>query len=673
MKRGLYIKLAWTGMMKNKKMYIPYALTCIGMVMMFYIISFLSYNQTVGEIPGGTTMQMILVLGSGVIGVFSVIFLFYTNSFLMRRRKKEFGLYNILGMGKWNLGRILTWECLIIAGFSLVLGIGSGILFSKLGELLMIRILKGETNFSFHISWKSIQNTLLLFGSIFLILLLNSLRQIHLSNPIELLKSEEVGEKPPKANWILAVLGIVFLAWGYYLAVAIDDPATALFLFFGAAILVIIATYLLFIVGSVVFCRILQKKKTYYYKTNHFISVSSMMYRMKRNGAGLASICILSTMVLVILSSTACLYLGTEASLRNRYPRDIVVDTYSLEENNVSKMHTMIHEIQKEYGQEESNVLNYQYVSMPGFQNGDQIILDSDRIKNLFISYQDVRQIFIVPLSEYNRLMQTEEELNSDEVLLYCTKSDYKMERIQLEEIGPWKVKKQVADFVDNGTDAMQITSSIFLFVDDLQVIEEKLKENENINYQEHDYYGFDLSCDDTIQSQIKNRIEEEIIHFQTEVEGFPKITVEGIALERSSFYALYGGLFFLGVLLGIVFIVGAVLIMYYKQVTEGYEDQERFRILQKVGMTKKEIQKSINSQVLTVFFLPLLVSGVHICFAFPLIQKMLVLFSLTDLKLLIGITVMCYLIFGIFYVIVYIITSRSYFRIVSEKDSFSI
>ncbi len=720
MKRGLYIKLAWTGMMKNKKMYIPYALTCIGMVMMFYIISFLSYNQTVGEIPGGTTMQMILVLGSGVIGVFSVIFLFYTNSFLMRRRKKEFGLYNILGMGKWNLGRILIWECLIIAGLSFVLGIGSGILFSKLGELLMIRILKGETNFSFHISWKSIQNTLLLFGSIFLILLLNSLRQIHLSNPIELLKSEEVGEKPPKANWILAVLGIVFLAWGYYLAVAIDDPATALFLFFGAAILVIIATYFLFIAGSVVFCRILQKRKTYYYKTNHFISVSSMMYRMKRNGAGLASICILSTMVLVILSSTACLYLGTEASLRTRYPRDIVVDTYSLEENNVSKMHTMIHEIQKEYGQEESNVLNYQYVSMPGFQNGvvdtysleennvskmhtmiheiqkeygqeesnvlnyqyvsmpgfqngDQIILDSDRIKNLFISYQDVRQIFIVPLSEYNRLMQTEEELNSDEVLLYCTKSDYKMERIQLEDIGPWKVKKQVADFVDNGTDAMQITSSIFLFVDDLQVIEEKLKENENINYQEHDYYGFDLSCDDTIQSQIKNRIEEEIIHFQTEVEGFPKIAVEGIALERSSFYALYGGLFFLGVLLGIVFIVGAVLIMYYKQVTEGYEDQERFRILQKVGMTKKEIQKSINSQVLTVFFLPLLVSGVHICFAFPLIQKMLVLFSLTDLKLLIGITVMCYLIFGIFYVIVYIITSRSYFRIVSEKDSFSI
>ncbi len=673
MKRGLYIKLAWTGMMKNKKMYIPYALTCIGMVMMFYIISFLSYNQTVGEIPGGATMQMILVLGSGVIGVFSVIFLFYTNSFLMRRRKKEFGLYNILGMGKWNLGRILIWECLIIAGLSFVLGIGSGILFSKLGELLMIRILKGETNFSFHISWKSIQNTLLLFGSIFLILLLNSLRQIHLSNPIELLKSEEVGEKPPKANWILAVLGIVFLAWGYYLAVAIDDPATALFLFFGAAILVIIATYFLFIAGSVVFCRILQKRKTYYYKTNHFISVSSMMYRMKRNGAGLASICILSTMVLVILSSTACLYLGTEASLRTRYPRDIVVDTYSLEENNVSKMHTMIHEIQKEYGQEESNVLNYQYVSMPGFQNGDQIILDSDRIKNLFISYQDVRQIFIVPLSEYNRLMQTEEELNSDEVLLYCTKSDYKMERIQLEDIGPWKVKKQVADFVDNGTDAMQITSSIFLFVDDLQVIEEKLKENENINYQEHDYYGFDLSCDDTIQSQIKNRIEEEIIHFQTEVEGFPKITVEGIALERSSFYALYGGLFFLGVLLGIVFIVGAVLIMYYKQITEGYEDQERFRILQKVGMTKKEIQKSINSQVLTVFFLPLLVSGVHICFAFPLIQKMLVLFSLTDLKLLIGITVMCYLIFGIFYVIVYIITSRSYFRIVSEKNSFSI
>ncbi len=260
MKHGLYPKLAWTGISKNRSMYVPYILTCTGMILMFYLISFLSDNTTVGSISGGEEMQMILSLGTGIIGTFSLIFLFYTNSFLMRRRKKEFGLYNILGMGKWNLGRILVWECLIIAGISLAAGLGVGILFSKLSELLMIRILGGESGFSFSISWKSVGNTVFLFGVIFLILLIHGLGQIRLSNPVELLRSENVGEKPPKANWILAILGAVFLFGGYYMAVTIEDPITALMLFFVAVILVIIGTYLLFIAGSVVLCRILQKK-----------------------------------------------------------------------------------------------------------------------------------------------------------------------------------------------------------------------------------------------------------------------------------------------------------------------------------------------------------------------------------------------------------------------------
>lgn len=670
MKHGLYPKLAWTGISKNRSMYVPYILTCTGMILMFYLISFLSDNTTVGSISGGEEMQMILSLGTGIIGTFSLIFLFYTNSFLMRRRKKEFGLYNILGMGKWNLGRILVWECLIIAGISLAAGLGVGILFSKLSELLMIRILGGESGFSFSISWKSVENTVFLFGVIFLILLIHGLGQIRLSNPVELLRSENVGEKPPKANWILAILGAVFLFGGYYMAVTIEDPITALMLFFVAVILVIIGTYLLFIAGSVVLCRILQKNKRYYYKTNHFISVSSMVYRMKRNGAGLASICILSTMVLVMISSTVCLYIGTEDSLRSRYPRNIVVDTYSMDEANTSRMQEAIGNVLEEYGEAETNVLHYQYLSFTGFVNGGQILLDPDQISHTLSDVGNFRQIFVVSLADYNQLMGTEKVLNPDEVLVYSTKSDYTEDSVSLEGVGTWKVKEHVSDYVDNGTDSMQITSSVFLFVPDIQMIRETVSSmaalNSKIQYFEHDYNGFDLSCDEERQAEIADIIQADAAGFQAEEGGFPRVIVESVAAQRAGFYALYGGLFFLGVLLGIVFLVGAVLIMYYKQVTEGYEDQKRFEILQKVGMTKREIRKSINSQILTVFFLPLLTAGVHVGFAFPMIYKMLFMFNLTNRPLLIGVTAGCYLIFALFYIVVYRITSRSYYRIVS-------
>lgn len=670
MKHGLYPKLAWTGISKNRSMYVPYILTCTGMILMFYLISFLSDNTTVGSISGGEEMQMILSLGTGIIGTFSLIFLFYTNSFLMRRRKKEFGLYNILGMGKWNLGRILVWECLIIAGISLAAGLGVGILFSKLSELLMIRILGGESGFSFSISWKSVGNTVFLFGVIFLILLIHGLGQIRLSNPVELLRSENVGEKPPKANWILAILGAVFLFGGYYMAVTIEDPITALMLFFVAVILVIIGTYLLFIAGSVVLCRILQKNKRYYYKTNHFISVSSMVYRMKRNGAGLASICILSTMVLVMISSTVCLYIGTEDSLRSRYPRNIVVDTYSMDEANTSRMQEAIGNVLEEYGEAETNVLHYQYLSFTGFVYGGQILLDPDQISHTLSDVGNFRQIFVVSLADYNQLMGTEKVLNPDEVLVYSTKSDYTEDSVSLEGVGTWKVKEHVSDYVDNGTDSMQITSSVFLFVPDIQMIRETVSSmaalNSKIQYFEHDYHGFDLSCDEERQAEIADIIQADAAGFQAEEGGFPRVIVESVAAQRAGFYALYGGLFFLGVLLGIVFLVGAVLIMYYKQVTEGYEDQKRFEILQKVGMTKREIRKSINSQILTVFFLPLLTAGVHVGFAFPMIYKMLFMFNLTNRPLLIGVTAGCYLIFALFYIVVYRITSRSYYRIVS-------
>ena len=324
---GFYPHLAWDSIRKNRRFYLPYILTCTGMVMMFYIIAFLAGDPLLKTIRGGSFMAEMLGMGTYVIMIFAVLFLFYTNSFLMKRRKKEFGLYNVLGMGKGNLARILFWESVQIAFISLTAGLMFGIVFAKLGELAMMYAIKGENNYNITVNTEALFMTLKVFGVIYVLLFVNMVRQVRMSKPVDLLRSENRGEKPPKANWFIALCGVVILAGAYYIAVTIEDPLSALSMFFVAVIMVIIATYLLFIAGSVTMCRLLQKNKRYYYKTNHFVSVSSMLYRMKRNGAGLASICVLCTMVLVMLSATVCLYAGEESVVRNRYPRDINLTT----------------------------------------------------------------------------------------------------------------------------------------------------------------------------------------------------------------------------------------------------------------------------------------------------------------------------------------------------------
>ncbi|HIW74475.1 MAG TPA: ABC transporter permease [Firmicutes bacterium] len=668
MKHGFYPRLALTGITKNRRIYLPYLLTCAGMVMMFYIVCFLSVNPTVRSIPGGDAMQTMLSLGCVVLGVFSLIFLFYTNSFLMRRRKKEFGLYNILGMGKRNLALALLWECLLTAAISFAGGLLGGILFSKLGELLMTRMLNGAASFAFTVDVRSVGVTLALFGAIFLLLLLNALRQIHLTNPVELLRSESVGEKPPRANWLLAVLGLLLLAAAYALAVSIDDPMSAILWFFFAVILVIVATYLLFTAGSVALCRVLQKNKRYYYKTSHFVSVSSMKYRMKRNGAGLASIGILSTMVMVMVSGTASLYIGAEDSLRARYPRHIMIETDSIDPAVLEAVHAAAGDALQ--GEEAENPLQYRTLETAVLFEGDTALTDQSSPYAFQLSaYTNARQLFFVPLEDYNRLAGTEEALGPGEALLACSKQDYPYDSIRMEGLS-LRIKKTVPKFVDNGVDAMLLLPSMYIVVPDLETYQQALSGRTDARGEPlvtaQEYYGFDLSGDDERQTAVLEQISAALRRLSLDDPSFPSVVCEGAARERAGFYGLSGGLFFLGILLGIVFLFAAVLIMYYKQISEGYEDQSRFAILQKVGMTRREIRKSINSQVLTVFFLPLLTAGVHTAFAFPLVSKLLSLFNLVNIPLLVLVTGGCYLLFALFYVAVYRITSRSYYRIVS-------
>lgn len=686
MRGGFYIKLAKDGIVRNRKLYFPYILTCICMTMMYYILYYLGFCADFTEVRGGEMLQALLSMGVWVIMVFSVIFLYYTNSFLIRRRQKEFGLYNILGMGKRNLVRILAWENVLTALVSVVAGVGLGMLFSRLAELAAMRILGGHIGFGFQVSARPVLATAGLFIGIFALIMVRMLVSVFRLRPVELLKSEKVGEKPPRANWVLAVLGALILAAAYYLAVRIIDPMSALVLFFFAVVMVIIATYFLFIAGSVALCRLLQKRKGYYYKTKHFVSLSSLVYRMKRNGAGLASICILSTMVLVTVSSTVCMYAQAEDAVERRFPHDICIEFVSDDYSETQSYRDLTEDVLAEYGETAENVEDFHFYDTAGFALGDQFRLDQPLASVGVGEVESLRSIYMITLEDYNALSGAGEELAEDEILLYPYKAEYHEDSLTIDGCGTWNVRLIDRQPFDMGMAQANITGAWFIVVPDMEVIRQiddyRNTLNASLDPSEslvmayiRESYGFDLSCGDEKQMKIYRTIVErmsELTGQENPDVDYPDYTLDSKAEGRADILALDGGLFFLGVMLGAVFLFGTVLIMYYKQISEGYEDQDRFDILMKVGMSRKEVKQSINSQVLTVFFLPLIAAGVHLAFAFPLISQILMLLSATEEKLLILVTVCCYLVFALFYVAVYVITSRSYYTIVSGRKDLS-
>ena len=674
MKRGFYPRLAWSGMRKNSKLYLPYSLACIGMTAMFYILMHLAYSPALELLSSSGEVSTILRLGSFVIGVFSLLFLFYTNSFLVRRRFKEFGLYNVLGMNKGNISRVLAWEALINALISLAGGLFLGIALSKLAELGLVNIMGGDTDLDLRISVKALEFTVMFFCGIFLLIYINSLIKIRRSSASELVKSENFGEKPPRANWLFGLAGIVILAAAYYIAVSIKTPLTALSLFFIAVIMVIVATYLIFIAGSVWICRLLQKNKRYYYKKNHFVSVSSMVYRMKRNGAGLASICILATMVLVMISSTTCLYFGAEDALRDRYPRDISISASysgldSMTDENISALRGEISAAVG--GAETENILDYRCASLVGsLENGILDLSEASIYSTAMTTYDYVAEVYIVPLADYNAIAGTNESLGSDEAMIYAYRMDYTDKTFAVDELVSFRVKKVLDSFpIADGSAMASIAPTVFVIVPDFADTVAKLggavsssgDEPASLSWN----YAFDTPVSDEEETAMCERIGERLSEC-SESGGYLYYSRESLAANRADFYGMYGGLFFLGIMLSIAFICAAVLIIYYKQISEGYEDRRRFEIMQNVGMTKKEIRSSINSQLLTVFFLPLIFAGLHLGFAFPFIHKLLMLFNLSNLPLLIGTTAISFGVFALLYAVVYRVTSNAYYNIVS-------
>ena len=642
MNNFIYEKLAVTNLKNNRKTYVPYIFTGVLTVMMFYIIDALSSGEGITQ----NTLKICLQYATGVIIVFAVIFLFYTNSFLIKRRKKEIGVYNILGMGKRHIARMMAVETILTAGISILSGLVFGIIFGKLMYLLLLKILHNSVDMQFSVNGTAIVQTVILFAGIFLLTYLYNILQIQLVNPVELLHGGNQGEKEPKSRWLLVIVGVAALGNGYWIALTTEAPLEALLKFFVAVVCVIIGTYALFIAGSIVVLKMLRKNKAYYYHPKHFTSVSGMIYRMKQNGAGLANICVLSTMVLVMVSTTVSLYAGMEDILDSRFPREVSIVCNEADTNNEETLQRLIKEQCEKAGVKITDRVRYRYGSM-------NAVLKGNNLEKVEQYYPDNHFYYVemITQEEYNRIEKQNVSLKEQEILTYTTNGKCGKKQINIAGQN-YQVKKELSEMTSQPKSTAEMYKTLYIVFANAEQIERI----EPFSYADK----FNLKGDDGKQKEALEQIQNEFY------EKFPDGTMESRMLSRSSFYELYGGLFFIGIYLGSMFIMATVLIIYYKQISEGYDDRERYQIMQKVGMSKKEVKRSIRSQVLSVFFLPLVVAVSHVAVAFKVMTKILGVLNLTNVSLFAVCTIITIAVFAVFYIIVYSITAKEYYRIVN-------
>ena len=678
MRNFFYLRLAFSNIKKNGKFYFPYLLTCVFTVMMFYIIVGTATNSGLSDMRGGTQLATILFLGCFVVGLFAAIFLFYTNSFLMKRRQKEIGLFNILGMEKRHIAKILFYETVIAFICGIAGGVLCGLLFSKLVMLGISKLSGLSTTLEAGFSIVGFVASLVLFGAIFVLVLIFNLVKIRLAKPIELLYGGSKGEKEPKTRIVMAILGFSCMAVGYGMALSVENALTAFNWFFIAVILVIIGTYFIFTAGINAVLKLLRKNKKYYYKTKHFISVSGMLYRMKQNAAGLANICILSTMVLVMISTTVCLYIGAENSLGNNYPDNItIVRKYS--ESSPLDTAKAIEQAEK-YLQEsglDGSLTPRRYLQFSAVRSGDTFSLESNSYSS---SMQGSEALIFVTADSYALMGGERLNISPGEAMVF---TNYK-NNSQLADIGGKRLKitKHLDSFPESFFENNVFTHSCFFVVADESEMSELFAVQLSAYGKNSSAFSLDIginlkaaSAEQIIKlyEKIADENESPMI-YQTYTDENGEKAEEGVSVDytvacrdfvRSEFYILYGGLLFVGIFLGILFMMAAVLIIYYKQVSEGYEDKARFEIMTKVGLSKAETKSTIRSQVLFVFFLPLATAVIHVLAAFRMIEKMLLLFSLTNVSLFIACTGITALVFGLIYALVYVLTARTYYKIV--------
>lgn len=678
MNSKIYGKLAVTNLKNNGKSYIPYVLASAFSVMMYYIMDNLYRNRSLVE--KGSPLAIMLSYAAAVLLIFSVIFLFYINSFLIKRRKKELGIYNILGMGKGHLGKMLFLESVITTGASIIGGILAGILFGKLVYLILLKILHMGGKIEYRISLASTGITTILFGAIFILIFLYNLLQMKLSNPIELLRGGNTGEREPKTKWIMTIIGILCLAGGYSIALTTKEPMAVLGKFFIAVILVIIGTYALFMAGSIAFLKMLRNRKSYYYKTRHFTAVSGMIYRMKQNAVGLANICILSTMVLVMVSMTVSLYGGLNDVIATRFPYEAQITSSGINQKEEEQIEEVINNMTKKNHTVPTSQIRFHMGRFTTVYNNKTKKFDMMVAGDYTNS--NAADLVMIPLSDYNQTEGKNVKLKENEVLLYHrnhNKNDNKSHKKS--DTDTQKDKKviqlnnrsyTVVDELDRLAIAKADTTSFidgwYVVVKDSSIITSYLKEiyeNSNIYDELKEYYGkIHYSYSFNLNGSRANRTKTEKSIQKQLQKKFANCSIESRELSRESFYELYGGFLFIGIFLGIIFLMATTLIIYYKQISEGYDDRERYQIMQKVGMSKKEVRQSIRSQVLLVFFLPLIMAVIHLAFAFKIITKLLSVLNLTNISLFFMYTVGTVAVFAVIYAIIYSITAREYYKI---------
>lgn len=669
MRKGLFIKLAVSNIKRNKGTYIPYMITCICCIAMTYMMFFVTQSKDLSvQVPDSAMVTSIMFLGIAVIYIFSFIFLLYSNNFVMKRRQKEIGLYNILGLEKGHIMKMMAVETLFTSVISIIGGIAVGILGSKLALLLLLKILHVPAQLGFYVCVPGIVVCAVLFLPVVIVTLFRNVHRVRLSQPIELLRSGNTGEREPKAKWLMALLGFICLGSGYYIAVTTKSPVTALGLFFAAVLLVMAGTYLLFTAGSIAVLKVMRWKKSFYYKLKNFTSISGMIYRMKQNAMGLASICILSTGVLLMLSTTVSLNMGIEDSLSDMFPYDAGFTFNNVTFEEVPRLRKAFDEaVEKEKVPYEEKVTQV-ILDISIARNGNEMeILTRDTAASANVEY-----LTIVPEEEYEKISGKTVELKPGEILAFQENGG--KGNIALNGVA-YKVKEWLEEkpTYDRGNNIFYKTT-IVVTKEDLQKMDALQKEliGKDRGYLKLE---FGLYIEGGKEADIKygNLIREDLEPLTETLKGEENSVSpwfqSSIREEHyRSFYTLNGGLLFLGIFLGFIFLVGAGMIIYYKQMSEGYEDKERFEIMQKVGMSRKEVKSAIRRQILMVFFLPLLMAVLHIIMAFPMISRLLGLLGMMNTELYILCTAGTIVVFAVIYAAIYMCTAKSYYKIVERR-----
>nr|WP_320027072.1 FtsX-like permease family protein [uncultured Acetobacterium sp.] len=665
MNKLFYPKLALLNLKKNSSTYVPYILTCIGSIIAFYTMVSIQNNKGLDVMQGSESLKTLLFLGIIVIGIFAVIFLFYTNSFLIKRRKKELGLYSILGLEKKHIAKVLFYETLFVTVISLSLGLLGGVLIGKLLFLILLNLAHIKSPLAFKIDQMGLLYTTVVFLAIFGLTLFTNFLQVKLTNPIDLLRGSEKGEKEPKSSWLITLIGVISLGIGYAIALTVVDPVEAIILFFVAVIFVIIGTYALFTAGSVTLLKSLKKNKQFYYQPRNFVSVSGMIYRMKQNAVGLANICILSTMVLVTISTTVSLYIGQESMRRDYYPIDVSI-IGAAETTDFSEIEKIVSAEKINTKVETTDELSFDMSTFTAFQEGSHFLPDMVTDEHLDLEYYNtVSKIITIPLADYNHMTNQNKTLADNEVLIFSAGENYQEQTVVFGE-NQFLVVEQLASIPMDFKKKLITGSSYYIIVKDEQTMM-AIYDEMNANKDNGD--GESAAINHALMFNL-NGSENNINLFSEQMKASvgqldPNTEVRNIYESLAELYGIFGGFLFLGVFLGSLFMMATVLIIYFKQISEGYEDSERFEIMQKVGMDKTEVKKTIGKQILMVFFLPLAGAIVHVAFAFPVITKMLAAFRLTNTTLIFLCTLVGVVVYALVYTAVYLLTARSYYKMI--------